>query len=124
MTETMAINPSMTKERARRERANRKDREMRRAAMRADPSHPCHKYPDELIHLHCDKMVEARRQSGKDTVDRDDILCEIICRDSKTMYRSKFPSEFKKYVRFMITVYMNPKYPAEITDRYRKTWRI
>ena len=92
---------------------NHKDYLRTRAWRRSFPDHPSHKFPDDLIAERCEQWVTKRRAMGKTTVYREDIYCEIICPDDgDRAYHRIVEGRIKKYIKQMVTIYMNRNYPV------------
>ena len=97
----------------------------RRAKRRADPSHPCHKWPDEMIHECCENWVQKRRTEGKTTASREDIFCEVTCPgESRGGFYRNIGGGDRTYIKHMITYYMNTRYPIMEVRRHTKIWDI
>lgn len=91
---------------------------------RQNPNHPCHFYPDELITTSCEKMIAARITQGKTDVDRGDIYVEIVCSDGLYRQSPVTSTDHKRYIKGLITTYMNARFPLLVDRTKRKVWDI
>jgi hypothetical protein len=109
---------------------NSREAEKNRQWRRAKPSHPCHRFPDEVIIDACRKCVIEVKQkcilNGKEaTVNRQDIYIEIIMPDGRSMFgaRPLDPGD-KRYVKKSITTYMDRLYPVSLVTRRNRWWNV
>lgn len=104
---------------------NHRDYLRQRARRRANPNHPCHRWSDEAIQNGCEQWATKRREANKESANRDDIYCEIICPDDNARaYHRYVESRDRKYLKQMITVYMDRTYPVMESTRHTRSWNI
>jgi hypothetical protein len=102
---------------------NARNAEKNREWRRAKPSHPCHRYPDEVITNACRECIMGSTMKG--TVNRQDIYIEIILPDGKSQFGTRpLDAGDKRYVKKSITAYMDKLYPVALVTRRNRWWDI
>jgi hypothetical protein len=115
----------MTTQTEKKRLANHREMLQKKARRRADPNHPCHTYPDELIYSTCDRMITAALGNGKATIEREDIYTELLCpNDNQRLFRKGVTSRVKKYLKLMISSYLDPRYTVVFGEKRRRVWDI